>query len=853
MKIRILVMIMAASIIMSLPICASAADPDFELFVAPDGNDRAVGSITAPLATIAGAKEKAKSLDGSVTVFFREGVYTFDDTVVFGPDDRSGVTYKSYEKERVVFTACEPVTEWEHVEINGVSALRANVGSERQIKALLNDTQTLPVSRFPESGYLYPASVSDSDLSEPGDYNDIFKPYISMTVKTEDIPQIKNSLSASVRMLHWWKDDYLPVKSYDAETGKIVFTRPSAMTIRTTDRYYLENVPEGMNEPGEWCYDVESGDIYYIPRDNETAAELSLWVSDLETFILDNGCDGLRFENIVFRGNGYTIDDTRESTQAAYEARPCISFSNAKGIRITNCEFRDLGSAGVYLGEAVSDARIENCVFENIGEQAVYIRGNNIPVDDPKVTKDIHVVNNLIHKFGRTRFNAVALLVINANSVELAHNEISDGYYSAVSVGWVWGYDYSVTYNNRICDNLIYNIGQGMLSDMGGIYTLGKQPGTVISGNIIHNVASDPGVDGYGGWGIYPDEGSSEITIENNLVYCCGSDSYHLHYGADNTVRNNIFAFSGDSQVRVVSRYEDHKTADFTNNIILTDGKTPAFSHIQDAKALTAENNIIWDISNGDELYVNGGGSNARMTYKSAKRKKLLGENIIADPGFNDPMNFDFTLKEDSPALSAGFKPWDYSEAGTISGTTLGLGTAGGGTSYNEQAEHIPYAERSTDVSSTVNYVFLGLYSVMIVILCCFGIKHKNFKLLIQAGVLLACAAMSFAVRSLFINWAPLPYTCCETVFCLFAAVPFILLRSGPFDKKKTVIRYVIGFGVVDLVFFLTALLLNNIINIGNSVAITITLALSAIYLIAASFLLLNKEIKKRRANAEPA
>ena len=174
MKIRILVMIMAASIIMSLPVCASAAGSDFELFVAPDGNDSAVGSIDAPLATIAGAKEKAKSLAGSVTVYFREGVYTFDDTVIFGPDDRSGVTYKAYEKERVVFTACEPVTEWEHVEINGISALRANVGSGRQIKVLLNDTQTLPVSRFPESGYLYPASVSDSDLSEPGDYNDIF-------------------------------------------------------------------------------------------------------------------------------------------------------------------------------------------------------------------------------------------------------------------------------------------------------------------------------------------------------------------------------------------------------------------------------------------------------------------------------------------------------------------------------------------------------------------------------------------------------------------------------------------------------------------------------------------------------
>ena len=42
--------------------------------------------------------------------------------------------------------------------------------------------------------------------------------------------------------------------------------------------------------------------------------------------------------------------------------------------------------------------------------------------------------------------------------------------------------------NNLIEWNDIFDIGQGMLSDMGGIYTLGKSSGTVLRNNRISNV-----------------------------------------------------------------------------------------------------------------------------------------------------------------------------------------------------------------------------------------------------------------------------------------------------------------------------------------------------------------------------
>ena len=197
---------------------------------------------------------------------------------------------------------------------------------------------------------------------------------------------------------------------------------------------------------------------------------------------------------------------------------------------------------------------------------------------------------------------------------------------------------------------------------MGAVYTLGVSPGTEVSFNVIHDVHAFD----YGGWGLYTDEGSTGVAMENNLVYRTKTGGFHQHYGRENLIRNNILAFSRTDQLQRTRR-EEHVSFRFERNIVLYDRGQLMGKQWTDDRLLL-DHNVYWNL--GGEVRFPG--NQELSTWRTATGHDA--RSLVADPMFMDPWNDDFRLAATSPALTVGFVPFDATRAGRLSRPTLTVG-----------------------------------------------------------------------------------------------------------------------------------------------------------------------------------
>jgi hypothetical protein len=416
-----------------------------------------------------------------------------------------------------------------------------------------------------------------------------------------------------------------------------------------------------LDAPGEWYLDKATETLYYIPFSGEDPTKETAILPRLTQLVLLNGdpdagkfVDDIRFEELQFKYADYVLEPEGHCDwQAAVTIPAAIQAVGARRCSLDRCEVSHVDNYGIWFRSGCSDNKVTQCELTDIGAGGVRLGEGGNPATENAQTKRNTVSNDFIHDIGIIFKGAIGIWVGQSSDNVLSHNEICDTNYSAISVGWTWGYGPTTAHNNIIEYNHLHHLCRGVMSDMGAIYTLGTSPGTVERNNLIHDVWCYT----YGGGGIYPDEGSSDILIENNIVYHTVSGGLTFHYGQNCTVRNNIFAFGRDQQV-IRGRDEEHIAFNFERNIVYYDsGDT--WSAGGPHHNWTADYDCYWNAS-GAPLKLAG------MTWEEWRKAGFDLHGVNADPQFVNPKAADFLLKPDSPALKLGFQPIDMSTVGLV-------------------------------------------------------------------------------------------------------------------------------------------------------------------------------------------
>lgn len=516
-------------------------------------------------------------------------------------------------------------------------------------------------TRFPKNGYLNFAGAENHGIM----LDDVSK---WVKLNPEDVKELsaKDVESATLNFLHYWVDEHTGVEKFDKRTGKLVMKEHSRFGIygeKTEAVYYLTNVKKTFGEKGKWYSDKKSDKIYYVPNIGEKD-DADFYIPHLHNLVIikgtpDNKVKNITFKNITFaytRGDREMFRDdglqVASDGQAAAGAGGVFETEYAENCKIIGCKFSHYGLYGINVSYGCNNIVISKSVFTGGGAGGIKVNGSDYLGKEEARTYSVEISDCEISDCGKRYMAACGILIGHAYDNKIVHNEIHDLYYSGISIGWVWGYKESVTKNNYVAHNKIYNLGKGVLSDMGGIYLLGAQPGTVINNNLIYNIKARE----YGGWAIYTDEGSAYVVAENNICYDCSENCFHQHYGKMNVVRNNVFARAGAELCRV-TRGEMHLSAVFENNVYFADGCAVygllGREHIENGGVQTRNNVICYSGNKKDITTVVG--YDKKYDFNETQKLGLETDSVLSDGKFQPAP--DGTIIIGKEFCSTGYKP----------------------------------------------------------------------------------------------------------------------------------------------------------------------------------------------------
>lgn len=481
---------------------------------------------------------------------------------------------------------------------------------------------------------------------------------------------------------NWW-NNIAGIKSIDTETRTITLKNDCSYAIRPNDRYYVQNLFEELDSPGEWYLDKKDSTLYFWPPSALTGKTVS--APALQTLVELAGTS-----NVTLRG--FTFECCSGTA---------ISLNNATSCLIAASIVRNVGDYngnGIVIHGGSYNGAVGNDIYQ-IGRSGITVDGG----DRITLTPAGNVAdNNYIHHVGIYYKQGVGVDLTGCGN-RASHNLIHDTPRMGISYS---GNNLVIEYNHIRHVNI-------ETEDTGIVCTGGRDwissRGSTVRYNFLHDSLGFGQKDGkwvspHFSWGVYLDDNAGGVDVIGNIIARCASGAIHLHNARDNWIQNNIFIENGPQQAHydgvegtskmwlnytapMIKGYESvvnqpawkgmrnmqisPTEAVLPNGLVMAGNQMfcNIFYYLNPKSKLYTMWNVPLDHNPIDynlvyhkdlPILINNRGSKPDMASTvDWKSWQALGEDthsVIADPHFVDPARDDYHLLPDSPAFALGFK-----------------------------------------------------------------------------------------------------------------------------------------------------------------------------------------------------
>lgn len=656
-------------------VAPSACAADFH--VSPKGDDANSGTTDKPLATLERARDAIRQHRAGKPhaeaamqsrIILHAGTYRLAKALVLAPED-TNITIEAAPGEQVVLSGARVLNGWQPVRDGIVKADLSKLdlpdlnfrelfcGGHRQHWARVPNFDPKNPRR---GGFLANDGMVESETRT------------KLRYRTTDLDPSKWKHPERAWMVFHDAKNYRPIwsplKGVDAANRVLEAANKADYTLAGDSPYFLCGLLEELNAPGEWCVDLDTKTLHFLPP-NGKAEQHEVTVPALDSII-------------IFQGNpkaGQLVKNVRIQGVALSGCRKeAILMKGAERCEVVACDIRNVGT-GVYLADDTHGCRVAGCDITQTLHDGVTIMGSSL---DHNRVSDHVIDNNYIWDFGwgdiHNRCGGVFLR--RCARITVTHNRIHDG--PRYAIGTDVGNDFEIAWN--LCHHVNLTTSDSGIIEGGTAWDWRMPDDEELKRNrehnwgnrIHHNLAYDSG--GWSPqsgswrfpdytWGIYLDLCNSGWHLHSNIVYDTVLGGFMQNAGMECRLENNIFVGGKRSQWRF-NNWPGYVMAGHRaeRNIISYPGTSASLlegTNVPPPQCTYARNLI--HCQSGLPRIKGIALTEQTSTWNLWQSLGQDAGSVLADPLFVDAAKHDYRLRPESPALKLGIRPLDLSAAGT--------------------------------------------------------------------------------------------------------------------------------------------------------------------------------------------